>query len=166
MTWFLSLVVLGVVAIAVVALIARAAAGRTPAPELGVDAGRLQPCPDALNCVSSQEHPHDTAHYLPPLPFAGDPSRVVDAIDDVVRRRPRTERVARHGRYVRYAFQTYLMGFTDDVEFWVDDELGEVHFRSASRHGRDDLGTNRTRMRSLLDELQEALEAEGLAVER
>ena len=165
MTWFLALIALAIVGIVVGARIVRAVAERAPSPDLGVDAGRLQPCPDTPNCVSTQEHPHDADHYLPPLPFAGDPDRVADAIDDVVLGRPRTERVERRSRYLRYTFETYLMGFTDDVEFWIDDERREVHFRSASRSGRDDLGANRTRMRSLVDELEEVFEAEGLAAD-
>ena len=165
MTWFLALLAVVVVATIVGAFVRRAAGARAHAPELGVDRGRLRPCPDTSNCVSSQEHPHDADHYLPPVPYDGDPDRVADAIDGVVLARPRTERVERRARYLRYTFQTYLMGFTDDVEFWIDDTRSEVHFRSASRSGRDDLGTNRTRMRSLVDEFEDVFEAEGLAVD-
>ena len=152
-------------AVVVGAVAWRMAGARAPAPNLGVEQGRLQPCPDAPNCVSSQAHPHDQDHYLPPLAFAGDPERVAETIDEVVLGRPLTERAERDGRYLRYAFQTYLMRFTDDVEFWIDDARQEIHFRSASRVGRDDLGTNRTRMRSVLAELEERLEDEGLSAD-
>lgn len=166
MTWFLGF--LGAVVVVIVAAVValRVAAAQAPVPKLGRADGRLRPCPDTPNCVSSQAHPHDADHYLPPVEFAGDPERVAAAIDDIVLARPLTERVERSGLYLRYTFQTYLMRFTDDVEFWIDAERNEVHFRSASRVGRDDLGTNRTRMRSLVDELQDRLEEEGLAAER
>lgn len=163
MTWFLIALGIAVALIVGGAAALRVAAARAPVPELGIVDGRLQACPETSNCVSSQAHPYDADHYLPPVPFDGDPDRVAAAVDDVVLKRPRTERVERAGRYLRYASQTYLMGFTDDMEFWIDDARGEVHFRSASRKGRDDLGTNRTRMRSIVDELEDRLEDDGLA---
>nr|MBP7592461.1 DUF1499 domain-containing protein [Chloroflexota bacterium] len=39
-----------------------------------------------------------------------------------------------------------VMQFIDDVEFYFDDTEGLIHFRSASRLGYGDGGTNRKRM--------------------
>ena len=44
--------------------------------------------------------------------------------------------------------------FTDDVEFFVEVESGRVHFRSASRVGRSDLGVNRERMELIRSRFQ------------
>ena len=140
----------------------RRAAARAPAPELGVEDGRLAPCPETPNCVSSQAHPYDDAHYLAPVPFDGDPDAVLEILDEVMRARPLTERVERSGRYLRYTSRTYLLRFVDDVEFWVDADASEIHFRSASRLGEGDLGANRTRMRSVLSDVADRLEDRGM----
>lgn len=165
MTWFFGLLgVALVVAITVVAAL-KVGSARAPVPELGVEDGRLTPCPETPNCVSTQAHPHDDAHYLAPIAFVGSAERVVGLIDDVVTARPRTKRVAREGAYLRYEFETYLMRFVDDVEFWVDAQDQAIHFRSASRFGGGDMGANRTRMRSLEEDIEDALEREGMAPE-
>jgi uncharacterized protein (DUF1499 family) len=42
-----------------------------------------------------------------------------------------------------------LMGFVDDVEFYVDRTNQTVQVRSASRLGESDLGVNRTRIEAI-----------------
>jgi uncharacterized protein (DUF1499 family) len=42
-------------------------------------------------------------------------------------------------------FTTRLFRFKDDVEFYIDADEGQVHFRSASRVGYSDMGANRKR---------------------
>lgn len=42
-----------------------------------------------------------------------------------------------------------LLGFTDDVEFFIDKINKEIHFKSQSRVGYSDFGTNRSRMKKL-----------------
>ena len=44
--------------------------------------------------------------------------------------------------------------FDDDVEFVVDEQAGTIHFRSASRAGRGDLGVNRRRMEAIVAEFR------------
>lgn len=165
MSWFLG--VLGVVLVVALGFVAalKVQSLRAPVPELGVENGRLTPCPEFPNCVSSQAHIQDDVHYLPPIAFRGDPEQVLDLIDEVVLARPRTTRVERSSRYLRYTFETFLMRFVDDVEFWIDAEEGMIHYRSASRIGQDDLGTNATRMRSLTSDIEDALEESGLDVD-
>lgn len=162
MTWFLGLlgVVLAVVVVTVVAL--KIGSALAPVPELGVVEGRLTPCPETPNCVSSQANLHDDLHHLPSIAFEGPADPVVELVDRVVMERPRTSRVARDGHYLRYAFETYLMRFVDDVEFWIDSREGAIHFRSASRFGGGDMGANTTRMRSLQEDIEKALEESGL----
>jgi uncharacterized protein (DUF1499 family) len=52
-------------------------------------------------------------------------------------------------RYIHAEFTSALFRFVDDVEFQIDAESGLIHFRSASRVGRSDLGVNRKRMESI-----------------
>ena len=48
--------------------------------------------------------------------------------------------------YLHVEFTTALLRFVDDVEFLLDPDKKLIHYRSASRIGRSDLGTNRRRM--------------------
>jgi uncharacterized protein (DUF1499 family) len=51
--------------------------------------------------------------------------------------------------YLRVEFQTRVLKFTDDAEFWFDPAAGAIQVRSASRLGRGDLGVNRARIESI-----------------
>ncbi len=62
---------------------------------------------------------------------------------------PRTTIVTEEGAYLHVEFRTALFRFTDDVEFVVDPETKQIDFRSASRIGYSDLGTNRRRMEAV-----------------
>jgi uncharacterized protein (DUF1499 family) len=119
-----------------------------PVSALGPRGGRLAPCPRTPNCVSSFE---TGGRGLPAIPYAGDrqttEQRLFRALGDI----PRVVVARREGDYVRAEFTSRLFEFVDDVEFLFDDAAQVVHFRSASRTGRGDLGANRRRMRALTD---------------
>jgi uncharacterized protein (DUF1499 family) len=70
--------------------------------------------------------------------------------------RPRVEIVESTDLYVHAVFTTRIMRFKDDVEFLFDPDAGVVQFRSASRVGRSDFGTNRRRMESIARDLETA----------
>jgi uncharacterized protein (DUF1499 family) len=46
-------------------------------------------------------------------------------------------------------FESRVMRFVDDAEFWFDPVAGAIQVRSASRIGRKDLGVNRARIESI-----------------
>ena len=110
----------------------------------------LAPCPATPTCVSSRAA--DARHRMPPLRFTGSPVEARDAIVvavDALGGRI----VAADDEYVRAEFTSRVFGFVDDVE-WVIDVVGErIDFRSASRVGYSDLGTNRRRMQKLIRRL-------------
>lgn len=114
------------------------------APALGVVADALTPCPPSPNCVSTT---HATAP-MPVLPMRGDAADTLNRLADLIAARPRTTIVERGPRYLRAEFRSRLFRYVDDVEFLVV-EPGTVHFRSASRLGRGDMGVNRARMEEL-----------------
>ena len=74
-----------------------ACAGERP-QNLGIRDGRLSPCPDRPNCVSSQGI--DQKHFIAPLVVTGDPQHSFEdsenrfhragplTVDDLARRRP------------------------------------------------------------------------------
>ena len=111
----------------------------------GAQGGRLAPCPATPNCVASQPSTDD-AHRMPPIPFTGSAAEAGARIRRVVEAMPRTRVVRAEGAYLHAEVRTRLLRFVDDVEFLVDPDAGVIHFRSASRVGRSDLGTNRRRM--------------------
>lgn len=130
---------------------------RTAAPPsgLGVRDGKLAPCPDSPNCVSSQADASDSAHYSPPITFSGDPARVRERLRQVLESRPRVTVLRDEPDYLYAEFRSRWFGFVDDVEFWIDPEAGLIHFRSASRVGYSDLGVNRSRMERIGDLLKQ-----------
>ncbi|MCG8587544.1 MAG: DUF1499 domain-containing protein [Pirellulales bacterium] len=143
MTWAYYLAAILVLWIAV-RLISGAA---KPGHELGVHQGRLAPCPQTPNCVSTQAT--DEAQRMEPLifePSIEDPLADVAAVIDTM---PRSRVVTHDGNYLHAEFQSLLFGFVDDVEFLVDRENARVEFRSASRVGYSDLGANRKRMQEI-----------------
>ncbi len=120
------------------------------APEpatLGLHQGALAPCPATPNCVATEGAP--AGRRLEPLPYLGDPAATREALRAVILAMPRTRIERETGDYLHATFRTPVIGFIDDVEFRFDDAARVVHFRSASRLGRSDLGVNRRRMETL-----------------
>lgn len=149
----LLLVLLPLIGLAILSLIA------TPPTDIGPRNGQLAPCPDSPNCVST--FATDETHSMAPLRF--DERRGDSAwqqLPEVVESLPRTTIVAREPDYLRAEFTSALFRFVDDVEFLYDREAGTIHFRSASRVGRSDLGANRRRMQVIIERLQAAVSAE------
>ena len=56
--------------------------------------------------------------------------------------------ITEKANYMHVEFYT-LLGFTDDVEFYIDTLNNEIHFKSQSRVGYSDFGTNRSRMKKI-----------------
>ena len=117
--------------------------------DLGVINGKLAPCPDSPNCVSTQAPQSDNAHYIAPVPFENTPGNTMNRIVQEVTRMPRTRIVKRDGNYLHAEFRSRIFGFVDDVEFYLDTETNLIHFRSAARKGYGDFGANRNRMEDL-----------------
>lgn len=116
----------------------------SPPSTLGVRDGRLAPCPDDPNCVSSQAS--DEAHRIAPLAFAGDPAAAMTALAAVVRTMPRATIVTTRPGYLHVEFASATMGFVDDAEFVLDADAKRINVRSAARLGSRDFGVNRERI--------------------
>ncbi|KAL6130748.1 hypothetical protein ACLB2K_069127 [Fragaria x ananassa] len=57
--------------------------------------------------------------------------------------------------YVRVEYQSSILGFVDDVEFWFPPGRDSVvEYRSASRLGNFDFDINRKRIKALRQELE------------
>jgi uncharacterized protein (DUF1499 family) len=116
---------------------------RRPA-NLGVTNGRLAECPSSPNCVSSQAA--DAAQRMDPIAFSGSADEAFKKLRTIIETLPRAAIVTAEPRYMHVEFTTALFRFVDDTEFLVDADAHVIHFRSASRTGKSDLGVNRQRM--------------------
>jgi uncharacterized protein (DUF1499 family) len=114
---------------------------------LGVVDGRLAPCPSSPNCVSTQAT--DEQHQIAPIPFDGATADAIRRLKAAIATVPRMTVITEKETYLYAEATSLLFRFVDDVEFYVDSNARVIHFRSASRAGRGDLGVNRARMEKI-----------------
>jgi uncharacterized protein (DUF1499 family) len=127
-------------------------AGNRPTT-IGVQAGKLAPCPGTPNCVSSQSQ--EATHKIEPLTYKSTPQEAIADLKKVIQSLPKTKIITETENYLYAEFTSKLMGFVDDVEFLIDDNAKVIHVRSASRLGKSDLGVNRQRIETLRAKLNE-----------
>lgn len=135
----------------IVALAVMSASARRP-KTLGVREGRFAPCPDSPNCVSTQSDREE--QRVEPLWFVGHHSEALERVRNVLSQMPRAKIVTQGDNYLHVEFTSALFRFVDDVEFFVDHEDKLIHFRSASRAGKSDLGVNRQRMEAIVEKIK------------
>lgn len=116
--------------------------------------GKLSRCPDMPNCTCSQ-YPDDRKHFQEALVFKGEIASAKKHIEAVVKEMKGAKIVSEKGPYLHATFTSGLFKFVDDVEFLIKPDEGLVHFRSASRLGKWDLGANRRRMEELRSKFQQ-----------
>ena len=119
----------------------------SPPSNLGVREGRFAPCPESPNCVSTQSE--DSEHWISPLTVSSDTNDPIGVLETIVMQMPRTQVVEKSSTYLRVEFRSAVFRFADDVEFYLEPKSERIHFRSASRMGRSDLGVNRARMETI-----------------
>lgn len=120
--------------------------GKRPT-NLGIKDGKLTPCPGTPNCVNSQSS--DAQSKIDPLP-----PKPISELKKVIEKMEKTTIIEETDNYLYAEFQTPLMGFVDDVEFYLDPNENVIHVRSASRLGKSDLGVNRKRVEEIRAKLQ------------
>ena len=153
----ITIIVLVVVAIVVGINIATSGkltlfAGTRP-DNLGVYSGRLAPCPSSPNCVSS--YSQDAQHGIAALSYDSEPEMAIANLKQIIESMPRTNIVKEDEDYLYAEFTSKIMGYVDDVEFYVDKEANAIQVRSASRLGESDLGVNRERVETIREKLNE-----------
>ena len=119
--------------------------GKRPA-DLGVRNGNLKAAPSSPNAVSSQA---TDAHQIAPLACKGPQEQAMKALKAIVEGTPNARIVETKPDYLYAEYASSLMGFVDDVEFYVDTKRNHIEVRSASRLGHSDLGVNRKRIEDL-----------------
>lgn len=127
-------------------------AGKRP-NNLGVRDGKLLPCPNTPNCVCSQSS--DAQHSIEPLTYNSTPSEAMAELKTAIQAMKRTKIITENKNYLYAEFTIPIIGFVDDVEFYLDEEAKVIHVRSASRLGKSDLGVNRRRIETIRTKLKE-----------
>lgn len=127
-------------------------AGKRPT-NLGVQQGKLTPCPNTPNCVNSQSQ--DAVHKIEPLTFNSTAAEAMTQLKKVIESHERTKIISEAQNYLYTEFTTKIMGFVDDVEFYLDEAAKVIHVRSASRLGQSDLGVNRSRIETIRTKFNE-----------
>jgi uncharacterized protein (DUF1499 family) len=127
--------------------------GKAPA-NLGLTDGKLKAPSKTENSVSSQaklypDHPMRAYAEIAPISFSGDSVAAFAKLKQVVASLPRTSVVSDVDGYYYVQCTTFLLRFTDDVEFVLDAPNNVIHVRSASRLGRKDFGINRKRIETI-----------------
>ena len=131
----------------ILVVVALTACSNSTPPVLGVRDGKLTPCPDSPNCVSSQSA--DDNHYVEPFPYKGSLEQTHKAVIAAIQSMKRSAVVNDEDDYIRAEFKSALFRFVDDVEFLFANDEKLVHVRSASRVGYSDLGVNRKRIEEM-----------------
>ncbi|KAL3829577.1 hypothetical protein ACJIZ3_018379 [Penstemon smallii] len=133
-------------------------------------------CPATNNCVSTSENISDLTHYAPPWNYNPEEGRgskkpvtkekaMEELLEVIKSTKPDkfTPKITeKRDDYVRVEYESPIMGFVDDVEFWFPPgKKPLVQYRSASRLGNFDFDINRKRIKAL----RMALEKKGWASE-
>jgi uncharacterized protein (DUF1499 family) len=131
--------------------------GKAPA-NLGVDGGRLKRPSATPNSVSSQaelfaDHPMRDYARIAPLPASGAAPASIARLRTVIERLPGARVIEQRDDYLYAQFETRLLRFVDDAEFWYDPAAQAIQVRSASRLGRKDFGVNRARIEAIREKL-------------
>ncbi|BAU14259.1 hypothetical protein LEP3755_48050 [Leptolyngbya sp. NIES-3755] len=119
---------------------------------LGLNNDRFADCPSTPNCVSSFSS--DPTHAIEPIRFSTEPEKAFSKLKQTIESLPRTKIIQASDQYIYAEFTSKIMGFVDDVEFYLDRATKSIQVRSASRLGESDLGVNRQRIESIRAQLQ------------
>ena len=116
-------------------------------PTVGLQDGKLRPCPEKYNCVCTQDPVE--RHRIEPLHYTGTQEETREKLLMVVRHMAQSILAKADPDYIHAEFRSAFFEFVDDVEFLFDDAAKLIHFRSASRTGYYDFNVNRKRMEEI-----------------
>ena len=125
---------------------------------VGLLEGKLKPCPDSPNCVSSMAT--DTSHYIEPIRYTGSMVKAREAVLSVLQTMKRTRVVTVENNYIHAECRSLVFRFVDDLEFYFEEQKSLVHIKSESRVGYSDLGVNRRRVEDLRRQLTPLISSE------
>ncbi|KZN12883.1 DUF1499 domain-containing protein [Marinomonas sp. TW1] len=115
---------------------------------LGVTNGQLKLCSSSPNCISTQTDQTDEVHFAEPLVYSGNRQDVQLRIEAYMLQQG-AKLVDHSLGYAHFEVESDIVGYIDDVEFYLPKSDSVVHIRSASRVGYSDFGINRDRVRQI-----------------
>ncbi len=104
-----------------------------------------------LPIVSSQSL--DAEHKIEPFTYKDSPEIAFEQLETLIKNTENAKIITGKPNYIYAEFTSDLMGFVDDVEFYLDQENSLIQVRSASRLGESDLGVNRQRIETIRTQL-------------
>ncbi len=129
--------------------------GKRPT-NLGVKNGKLLPCPDSPNCVSSQIDSDNLSnannsynHKIAPFIFGDNSESDMLRLKNILTYKSGISIITSNKNYIHAECKTPMMGFVDDLEFYCEPDNSICHVRSASRLGHSDFGKNRSRIEEI-----------------
>ncbi len=120
---------------------------------LGVNDGRLAPCPASPNCICSDGC--DPQHQTQPFRLKQPAADAWETVKHVVQQLPRTRIITQTDAYLHAECHSVVFGFVDDLELHLRPADNIIAVRSASRLGYSDFGVNRKRIETLRARLQQ-----------
>ncbi|MCA8942888.1 MAG: DUF1499 domain-containing protein, partial [Planctomycetes bacterium] len=124
----------GIVGVGVLLMAVLSMASQEAPSNLGLVDGRLRDAGGRSNCVSSVE-PEESAAWVAPFAFEGDPDAAMDRLRAALDQLPRTVVLFDGGGYLHAECTTAVWRFVDDLELLLDEERSVIDVRSASRVG-------------------------------
>lgn len=103
--------------------------------------GKLRPCPDSPNCVSSES---GSTRHIPPIAYTESEETAWQNLQICIVKMG-GEIIAVETNYIWATFTSKIFGFVDDVELRMDRDQKIIHIRSGSRVGYTDFGVNKKR---------------------
>ena len=97
--------------------------------------------------VSDQRASED--HQIAPLSYSGDGPAAFARLKSIVSGMQTASVIDSKPGYLYAEYTSKLLGFVDDVEFYLDEKAGVIQVRSASRLGQKDFGVNRARIEAV-----------------
>jgi len=132
--------------LSIIFLLTTVSCASQPPTSIGLKDGKLAPCPNTPNCVSSEQT--STSSRVEPLTFNGIPEdawqKLKSAVIDIGGKIEKEDT-----SYLWATFRSKIFGFVDDMEFRMDAKNRVIHMRSASRVGYSDMGVNKKRVEKL-----------------
>ncbi|WP_051314708.1 DUF1499 domain-containing protein [Alteribacter aurantiacus] len=111
--------------------------------------GKLAVCPkNKRNCVSSLDQ-ESNKFKVDPFPFKGPTEEALQKLYKILCETDHCEIISQEENYIHCVFQTKVLKFKDDVEFYVNENKNAIDVRSASRLGHYDFKKNRKRVRDI-----------------
>jgi len=118
----------------------------------------LSLCSDAPNCVCS-EHEKDIKHFISPIKLSTTSVfKDIELLKQIVTEMGGQIAIGQNN-YFSATFRSGIFGFVDDFEVRLDIEDLKIHFRSASRAGRNDFGVNKQRVEEFKQRVNDKMSA-------